>query len=110
MDQQKLIAIVKDQLKGGVGPEQVRELLAYRGIAPTEIDAIMQQVLAHKDIQQAQMAETVVEKVGEAFVAAAQEAPVRSEHRRHEWLILTISIVVVLLLIGVGSYLYYHYF
>ena len=41
MDKQKLITIAKDQLKGGIGEDQVRELLVYRGVEQKDVDTIM---------------------------------------------------------------------
>ena len=111
MDKQKLITIAKDQLKGGIGQDQVRELLVYRGVEPADVDAIMQAVLATGDAKPAQVSgEDVLKKADEVFNDIAQEAHLKPEDAKKERVIIILSVLAFIALLAIGSTVYYLYF
>lgn len=110
MDKQKLITIAKDQLKGGIGEEQVRELLTYRGVETADADAIMQAALSAADQPAAEGAVNVVEKTDEVIAELMPDAPVQPEYLKKERNILMLSVIGFLALLIVGSAIYYFYF
>lgn len=111
MDKQKLIAIAKDQLKGGIKEDQIRELLVYRGVEPGDVDAIMQDVLAMGETPPSSVsAEDVLKKADEVFGDIAQEAQLRPEDAKKERIIIALFILALILIVTIGSAIYYLYF
>lgn len=111
MDRQKLIAIAKDQLKGGIGEDQVRELLTYRGVDAGDVDTIMRDILATGEARPSQVSTAdVLKKADEVFGDIAQEAQLRPEDAKKERVIVALSIFAFICLIVVGSVIYYLYF
>ena len=111
MDKQKLIAIAKDQIKGGIGEDQIRELLVYRGVAPEDVDAIMQDALATGEAKPSSVsAEDVLKKADEVFGDIAEEAHLRPEDAKKERIIIALSIFAFIFILAIGSFIYYRYF
>lgn len=111
MNKQKLIAIAKDQLKGGIGEDQVRELLVYRGVEPGDVDAIMHAALATGEARTSHVpAENVLKKADEVFGDIAQEAQLRPEDAKKERIIIGLSILALIFIVAIGSVIYYIYF
>lgn len=111
MDKQRLIAIAKDQLKGGIGEDQVRELLVYRGVAPADVDTIMRDALATGETPpSAVSAEDVLKKADEVFGDIAEEAQLKPEDAKKERIIIALSVFVFIFILAVGSFIYYRYF
>lgn len=109
MDKQKLITIAKDQLKGGIGEDQVRELLTYRGVEAADADVIMQAALGAAEQPATEEGVSVVEKTDEAIAELMPDAPVQPEYIKKERNILVLSIVGFLTLLIAGSVFYYFY-
>lgn len=111
MDKQNLINIAKDQLKGGIDKEQVRELLIYRGIAEQEVNAIMQAVLGDDDAKPVQLTgEEIVEKTHDAFQEVSQDAVINPDAARKERIIILGFIIGGIILAIGGSIIYFKYF
>lgn len=111
MDKQKLIAIAKDQLKGGIGEDQVRELLTYRGVGAEDTDFILREALASGDAKPVSMpVKDVLNKADDVFGDIVREAPLRPEDAKKERVIVALSIFAFICLIVVGSVIYYLYF
>lgn len=111
MDKQKLIVIAKDQLKGGIGEDQIRELLVYRGVAPEDVDTIMQDALATGEVPPSSVsAEDVLKKADEVFGDIAKEAQLKPEDAKKERIIIALSVFALIFIVAVGSFIYYRYF
>lgn len=111
MDKQKLIDIAKDQLKGGIGREQVRELLVYRGVEEKDVDEIMTAVLGNENARPAQLeGRDVVEKIHDAFKEVSQDVEINPVAARKERIIILGAIIGGLILAVAGSIIYFLYF
>jgi hypothetical protein len=111
MDKQNLIAIAKDQLKGGIAQEQVRELLTYRGVGESEVNEIMQAVLADESARPVQLeGKDIVEKTHTAFQAVSQDAEINPDAARKERIIILGSVIGAIIFAIAGSVIYFLYF
>ncbi|AKM78252.1 MAG: hypothetical protein UY31_C0012G0005 [Candidatus Wolfebacteria bacterium GW2011_GWE1_48_7] len=110
MDKQKLITIAKDQLKGGIGEDQVRELLTYRGVEANDVAEIMQEVLRAETQPVTAEAEDVVQKADMVIAELIPDAPTQPEYIKKERNILLLSIAALFILLITGSVVYYFYF
>lgn len=107
MDKQKLITIAKDQLSGGIGEEQVRDLLTYRGVEEADANAIMQEALHGAGEQ---TGGDVVAKTDAALQEVLQEAPIDPSVTKQERSIFVWAIVGAVVLAVTGSVFYFLYF
>lgn len=110
MDKQKLIAIAKDQLKGGIGEEQVRELLTYRGVEEKDVSEIMQEVLSGDAQPAPASGGDVIRKTDEALSEIFPDTPLRPEYIKKERMIIALSVTGFVLVVIAASVLYYLYF
>lgn len=111
MDKQKLIDIAKDQMKGGIGQEQVRELLTYRGVGEQEVSEIMAAVLGDKNAKPAQLeGKDIVEKTHDAFKEVSQDVEINPAAARKERIIILGSVIGGLIFAIAGSIIYFLYF
>lgn len=110
MDKQKLIGIAKDQLKGGIGAEQVRELLTYRGVEANDVEEIMQAALSDATQPGAAEGGDVIAKTDEAIEELLPNAVVPAEYVKKEWSIIMLSVIGLVAVVAIGSAIYYFYF
>ena len=111
MDKQKLIAIAKDQLKGGIGEAQVRELLTYRGVEESDVEEIMKEVASESaNIPDDAAGGDVVSKTDAALKQISIEPAVRPDYIKKEWKIVTISVIAFITVVIAGAVVYYLYF
>lgn len=110
MDKQKLIAIAKDQLKGGIGEDQVRELLTYRGVEAGDVETIMQSALSADAQPEIEKPEDVVKKADEVITELLPDAPLRPEYIKKERMIIILSVVGFIVVVVGSAVLYYLYF
>lgn len=111
MDKQKLITIAKDQLKGGIGEEQVRDLLTYRGVTDGDADAIMQEALrGASEATDEQAGGDVIAKTDAALKEVSQDTPIDPTATKREWKLLAGASIGVVILVVAGSVIYFLYF
>lgn len=111
MDKQKLIAIAKDQLKGGIGQDQIRELLIYRGVEESDIDTIIKAVLSDAEAHPVQASGgDIVEKTHAAILEISKEAPINPNAAKKERIIIFVATIGSIAVAIAGSILYYLYF
>lgn len=110
MDKQKLIAIAKDQLKGGIGEDQVRELLIYRGVESSDVESIMQSALSADAQSEIEKPEDVVKKADEVITELLPDVPLRPEYIKKERKIIMLSVIGFIAVVVGTAVLYYLYF
>lgn len=110
MDKQNLVNIAKDQLKGGIAQEQVRELLVYRGLEEKEVDEIMQSVLTDDSARPAQLdGKDIIEKTHSALLEVSKEPELNPEAARKERIIILGAVIGGIVLAIAGSVVYFLY-
>lgn len=110
MDKQKLITIVKDQLKGGIGEAQIRELLTYRGVEEKDIDGIIQAAINEEAQAPSDTDSDIVKKTDEALTEILQKPATRPDYKKREFIIIIMATVGLVIATVVGSIVYYFYF
>ncbi|EKD23570.1 MAG: hypothetical protein ACD_81C00218G0014 [uncultured bacterium] len=111
MDKQKLVAIGKDQLKGGIAIDQVRELLTYRGVEEKDVEEIMQEVLADESARPEQISgSAVVDKTDAALLDVSADAPLNPVAAKQERTIILLATIGAVIVAIAGSVVYFLYF
>ncbi len=111
MDLHHLVVITQDQLKGGIGEDQIRELLRYRGVAEPDIESIMNAAKAGlASVDAPEDARTVAGKTEAMLSGVMEERELQMGTSKKGKLIIASAIMFGLFLVGAGVYLYYRYF